>query len=590
MPAPPHPEPASIEAVRRSIEYLASEDLEGRGVGTVGLESASHYIAGYFRGVGLQPPPGQKDYFQPFSYTVVSGPDVTTSLKAGEKMLELNSDFVPLANSAEKTFDGGVVFVGYGITVSKSAQTQAYDDYAGVDVKGKIALALRYEPSDGKGKSKLAEQGWSGHAGLNSKADLAAKHGAIALIIVHPPNHPDADALSPFTRNQRASSIPVIQITQKVADEWLKNAGAQDLKTFQNGIDEQFSPRSFILKKTHVAGNVALKRTTHILKNVTACLPGKGKYADQYIVLGAHYDHLGRGGPGSLARNSKAIHYGADDNASGTAAILELARLFKQTGPLPKSVLFVAFSGEEEGLLGSNYWVAHPPVPLTSIEAMINFDMVGRMKDRALIVSGAGTAAPFDAIVHAADGASAFQLKSDWRDGIAPSDIMSFVQKRIPAIFFFTGTHEDYHRPTDRPEKINYDGEAQIINLASRVLIDISRRKELTFTDPPPKTQPATTRAARGSGAGLGVIPDYGNDDAKGLKITGTSPGSAAEKAGLKAGDMLIQFGDRKITNIYDFSDALLNSSPGQKVKIIVLRDGKQVTVEATLSEPRRRD
>ncbi len=254
----------------------------------------------------------------------------------------------------------------------------------------------------------------------------------------------------------------------------LRAAGAKGLKTFQADIDGKFSPRSLILKQVRVEGDVELTRKTYQLKNLTAYLPGHGWHANEFIVIGAHYDHLGRGGFGSRSPQSHEIHNGADDNASGSAALLELARIFSQSDHLGRSLLFVAFSAEEEGLIGSKYWVEHPPVPLKKIVAMINLDMVGRLKNDKLLIGGIATAAPFADIVKQADAGTPLKISEMWKTGIAPSDNTSFVLRRIPVLFLWTGTHEDYHRPTDKADKINYPGEAEIINVAAKIVAAIS--------------------------------------------------------------------------------------------------------------------
>jgi Zn-dependent M28 family amino/carboxypeptidase len=303
-------------------------------------------------------------------------------------------------------------------------------------------------------------------------------------------------------------------------------------------------------------------------------------------MIGAHYDHLGYGESGSLERKEEAgqIHHGADDNASGTAGIMELARLLSCGPPLQRSIIFVAFSGEEEGLLGSQHWVSEPPVPLNKVVAMINMDMVGRVKNNSLLVGGTGTAKPFEEILNRLDEQSPLDFKSTWRNGIAPSDNTSFVTREIPVLFFFSGTHADYHRPTDTADKINYTGEAEVINVAAKVIEEISGRDDLQFTKVA-TTNPTTMSGdptLRAGGASLGVIPDYSGEEVKGVKITGTTPGSAAAKAGLVANDILIQFDTKKIETLYDLTDALNAATPGKTIKLQVIRDGKTITMEAT--------
>jgi hypothetical protein len=566
--APATLQPASQELARKSIQLLSSDDMEGRGIGTNGLESAANYIASYFEGLGLKPPPEQKSYFDPFTYSTVKGVGPKTRLNNDQRAWKAGDDFNPLALSAEESFEGPVIFVGYGLATDKDKDGKpiSYDDYAGADVRGKVALAMRFEPVDGTGKSRLTSDGWSDHASLITKSKLAASHGATALLVVHPPDHHGPEMLSPTNRTfgEALASIPVLHIKQHVAEHLLKTAGEGDLKSFQSAIDSGFAPRSVALKGVNVSGQVSLERNNYQLKNIHAYLPGKGKKAREFIVVGAHYDHLGRGGPGGFRGNQGQIHHGADDNASGTAAMLELARLLSQTAPLERSIIFIAFSGEEHGLLGSQHWVNKPPVPLKQIVAMVNMDMVGRVRNDTLLVGGTGTAAAFDDILKRADDASPLQFKATWRDGVAPSDNTSFVTKQIPVLFFFSGTHPDYHRPTDTADKINYSAHAEVINVAARVIKEIA--------------------------ASLGVVPEYGGEEGKGVKITGTSPGSAAAAAGLQANDVLIQFDQKKIETLYDLMDALNTATPGKPIKLKVLRDGKELTVDATPTERKPRD
>lgn len=590
--APPV-QPASVASLQKSVHYLASDQLEGRGLGTNGLDLAAKYIAGYFRGLGLQPPPGQRDYFQSFTSTAITGVDDKTTLTAANRTYTRDIDFKPLSISAEAAFDAPVVFVGYGISRPAGPHGEpAYDDYAGVDLAGKIALAMRYEPHDANGKSRLNADGWSPDAALMRKAKTAADRGAVALLLVHPPDHHGAESLPPLGRRLGAvASIPVLQIRQSIADDLLQTSGAADLKTFQSQIDTTFSPKSFILKKARVAGNVTFQRATYDLKNVSAFLPGKGKYAKEIIVIGAHYDHLGRGGAASLAPGSNQIHYGADDNASGTAAVLELAKLFSQAGPQPRSLLFVTFTGEEEGLLGSKHWVEHPPVDLKRVVAMINLDMVGRLKNDSVMVGGGKTTTSFPTILQRADDLSPLQLKGIWDSGVAPSDNASFVLKRIPVLFFWTGNHADYHRPTDTADKINYPGQAQLVDLVAQIVREITVQKDLRFAEMPatdPTAQP-TDPSLRSGGASLGVVPDYGDDAIKGVKISGTTPGSPASKAGLQPNDILVEIDDRKVENIYDLTEILNTSPPGKTVPIKVIREGKEATTQATFGERRGR-
>lgn len=579
--------------LRKSVEYLASDELEGRGVGTKGIDKAADYIAGTFKNLGLQPAPGQKDYFQAFTITAATAPDPKTALTVGDKAYALRDDFSVVSFSAEAQFDGPVVFVGYGV----SSKEHGYDDYAGVDVKGKVALALRYEPHDAAGVSRFTgkQDDWSPEATLMRKVKVAADHGAAALLLVNPPTHHE-DEVMPFAGQFLGDKapIPFLHVKRHVGQAMLEKAGAKDLAGLQKEIDDTGKPLAHPLPGVTATGQVKILRTDTHVKNVVGLLPGRGELAGEYVVVGAHYDHLGRGGPGSLNPNSKEIHNGADDNASGTSAMIELAEHYAaQAGPKQddgggsaRSILFVAFTAEESGLIGSQRFVSDPPVPLAQIASMLNLDMVGRVNKDVLSIGGAGTAPSFEKMLARADEASPLTLKTFGRGGYGPSDHMSFAMKKIPVLFFWSGSHADYHRPSDDADKINYEGIEHVIKLAVTVLDTLTSMPREAYD----ATADAHAGAAPGAGPGgsrvmLGVVPHYGEEDPRGVKIDGTTPGTPAEAAGLQAGDVIIQFGDEKLTSLQGLTDVLRRSKPGDKVKLVVIRDGKNVELEATLAE-----
>ncbi len=576
------------------MEFLASDDQEGRGVGTAGLDRCADFIASRFYAAGLMPAPGCENYFQPFVMTTGATIDSTrTVLKSNDQTLVLGKDYTPTSFAAERSFENvPAVFVGYGIS---SPNRNHYDDYAGIDVKGRAVIAMRFEPHDAAGKSRFGGDTWSIDATLIEKARAAADHGAAALILVNPPtHHGDADDLMPFARQflGQTSPIPVFQVERAIVDAALKRANQPDLKTLQAQIDDGVKPASRELgKELAFSGNVALDRKTSNVKNVVAMLPGTGPRADEYVVVGAHYDHLGRGGGiGALGPRGE-IYNGADDNASGTAAILELADRLSEDGPQPRTILFVAFTGEESGLIGSNHFVTDPPVPLRQIVAMLNLDMVGRMTNDTLLIGGAGTAASFEDLLKKADANLPLKIKEIGKGGIAPSDHMSFALRRIPVLFFFSGMHMDYHRPTDDVDKINFIGMVETIDLGERVIVALTRMEKEQYVD---SADASSLGSMMGVGTGdsgsrrasLGVIPDYGTDiSTGGVRITGTMPKSPAALAGLQNGDVIVQFGDRKIDNLYDLSAALAAAKPGDRVHLAVMRDGKRIETDATLAE-----
>ena len=584
--------------VRGTVRYLASDELEGRGIGTPGLDKAADFIADNFRKLGLKSPPGQDGFFQSFKMTTAVRPGQATALKAepGGGAYNSGEDYVPFSFSAEKSFEGPLVYVGYSI----NEPDRKYNDFEGVDVKGKVALALRYEPHDKDGHSRFSEDKdqYSPAATLGRKAKAAAEAGAVALVIVNPPTfHEAEDPLVPFSRTFGGdhSDIPVVQVRRRVVDRWLTDAGAaEDLKTLQEKIDDTGEPHSVVLPESlRVVGNVEIERVQSDVKNVVAVLPGEGKLKDEYVVIGGHYDHLGRGGSGSLKPGANEIHNGADDNASGTAAVLKLAEVFSKRGSMGRSIVFVTFTGEEAGLIGSSQFVNHPPVPLDKVAYMLNLDMVGRVRNDVIYVGGTGTAPGFDKILADADEASPLTIKNFGKGGFGPSDHMSFALKRVPVLFFYSGQHPDYHRPTDDPETVNYQGIDEVVgvvtNVAQRLLVQ-PREQYVDAADAKSAFAHGPGSPAGGSPfrATLGVVPDYAAEDVKGVRITGTSPGSPAAKAGLKDGDTIVQWDQTKLDSVYGLTDELKRARPGQKVKLGVLRDGKRIELEATLAEPKR--
>jgi hypothetical protein len=574
-----------------TLPYLASDELQGRGIGLPGLDRAADFIASEFSADGLHPLPGEPDFFQTFDYTTQAGPDKATALALGSQAFSVDTDYLPMRFSKEGNFSGAVAFVGYGV----SAPEMGYDDYKGVDVKGKIVIAMRYEPMDARGQSRLAPRGdvsgWSEHATFSAKTKAAADHGAVALLLVTPPDS-EPDLLIPFSGTFASpATIAVFQIKQSAVNQILTAAGASDLKTLRDSITASFKPQSQILAGQTVSGTVDIETLTTHLKNVAALLPGAGPNADEIVVVGAHYDHLGLGRIGHMFGPPGSIYHGADDNASGTSTVMELASRLSH-GPTPaRSILFMCFTAEEEGLIGSQYFVKHPPVPLNKIVAMVNLDMVGRIHDQTLYIGGQGTAKDFDSIIAQADLDSPLKLKSIGRGGMGPSDHMSFAQQRIPVMFFFSGLHADYHRPTDIAAKINFEGIGEVADFTARVidgltvmprdpyLVDADKDSMHLFGSPNFGSSPERSVI-------LGIIPDYASTESHvGVLISGTTPGTPADTAGLREGDLLVQFGPRKLENLMDLTQALAESKPGDRVTIKIIRGNQTISYDVTLAE-----
>jgi hypothetical protein len=372
-----------------------------------------------------------------------------------------------------------------------------------------------------------------------------------------------------------------VQVKNAVADEWFQSAG-KSLKDIQEQINSSTKPASFDFPETlHVSLNIDIETMRATVNNVLAWLPGQ---TDEYVIIGAHYDHLGRGNFDSLAPSQIGqIHPGADDNASGTAGVLELARLLApERGKLKRSILFMDFAGEELGLLGSAEWVKEPTRPLAKAVAMINMDMIGRIKDDKVYIGGVGTGSTFKAVLDQAQKEAPFKIEYS-AGGYSSSDHTSFVTKKIPVLFFFSGLHSDYHKPSDTWDKINGASAARLLDMVESVAV------QLANTDQPPAFQVvAEEKPLGGSGGGygpyFGSVPDFGQVE-NGVKFSDVRPNSPAAKAGLKAGDILVQFGDKPIKNLYDFTDALRRSKVGDVVEVKVLRDGRPVTASVKLEQ-----
>ncbi len=565
------------------IKILAASNMEGRGPGTSGLARASSLIEHRYKALGLQPA-GTNGYVQPFTVTTGAKLKSDNSLvivdSSTKQPLAINQDFEPISFSSSGSFTGPMVFVGYGT----SADEFQYDDYAGVDVNDKIVVLLRYEPETFS--AKTGHQGLTQHSQLVTKAINARNHGAKAVILVNGKlAGGEEDSLMRFggVSGPEDVGIMLLQVKNAVANSWFKAAG-KSLAEVQQQINNSGKPASFAFPATlQLALNIDIEQTHARVDNVLAYLPGK---SDQYIIIGAHYDHLGRGDSNSLAPSQIGqIHPGADDNASGTAGVLELARLFAPLkGQLDRGILFMNFSGEELGLLGSAYWVKNPTMPLDHCVAMINMDMIGRIRDNKIFIGGVGTGSTFVPILEAAQKKTDFKIEYS-PGGYSASDHTSFVASKIPVLFFFSGLHADYHKPSDTWDKINAPSAALLLNMVADVMLQLADAPQPPqFVVVEEKKPMGGISGGGGYGPYFGSIPDFG-EVKDGVRFSDVRPGSPAAKAGLKAGDILVQFGDKPIHNLYDFTDALRRSKVGQTVAVKVLRDGQPLTVSVTLEQ-----
>ncbi|MFB3920827.1 MAG: M28 family peptidase [Terriglobia bacterium] len=581
---------ASAKKFQEAVRYLAGDKLRGRGDGTPELNDAAAYIAKRFKKSGLQPAGDNQTYLQHFMMTVGAelGPKNSLAYSNGvAKALVPRQDFVPLSFSAVGSFEAPLVFAGYGITASDLH----YDDYAHLDVKDKFVIVLRHEPQEDDEKSPFAGKQLTTHSAIVNKAINAKNHGAAGMILVNDTGaHPsEGDTLIRFASlsGPEEMKLASLEVKAAVVDEWLKPSG-HTLEELRQAIDQDLSNHSFPLDATlRISLNVDVERVRKQVANVVGVLPGRDPtLGKQAIVLGAHYDHLGLGDEHSLAPSQIGqIHHGADDNASGTSAVIELAEgLAKRRRELKRSIVFVAFAGEESGLLGSSFYAQHPAVPLDQTIAMLNLDMVGRVAKNRLYIGGTGTSPGFKKLVEEANRslpAGGFELSYS-ASGYGASDHMSFTVRDVPVIFFFSGLHADYHKPSDTWQKINAAGGAEVVDLVAKVAQELDALPEKPLYVRVAQPPSPVMGAGGGYGPYFGSIPDMGESE-NGVKFADVRDGSPASRAGFHGGDVLIEFGNKKIDNLYDFTYALREHKPGDKVMVTVLRRGEKLTREVTL-------
>lgn len=651
------PDAAEITAARElrlseSAAYLASDELEGRGPGTKGIDLAAEYIAKQFADAGLKTDLYDGLPFQKFSMPVgaklgeknevkLVGPSGPEGKPRTETKLELGQNFTPLSLGGTAVFDLPLVFAGYGI----SAPDEHYDDYAGIDVAGKAVIVLRHEPQQDNPHGAFEGTKHSEFATFARKVSNAYEHGAAAVIFVssdagvrkevarriarwqetlkelseseskyretekptidqiraqvktvedfldriREQGQKVRDELDPLvsfnagTGDEVRPKFPVLHVKREAIDRLIHAAFDTTLTAIEQAIDEGPTPHSRELVGCRVQGEITVDRSEVEVKNVVGVLEGEGPLANETIVIGAHYDHLGFGDSGSLALGSKAVHNGADDNGSGTAALIEVARhLANLDKKLPRRLVFVAFTGEERGLIGSARYVREPLYPLDHTVAMLNMDMVGRLKNDKLIVYGTGTADLLDQVVEKLNEGYRFDI-SKKPGGFGPSDHSSFYAKKIPVIHLFTGTHGDYHRPSDDADKLNIPGMRKVAEFMSDLAIALAESPE----------RPVYKATGRGASMGgdasrpyFGSIPDFSQEQ-PGYALSGVTKDGPAEKAGLKEGDIIIKLGESKIGGLEDFDSALRKFKGGDTVPVVVKRGSEEITLTVQLEGPK---
>ena len=575
----------AVEArMRADLNILASDEYEGRGVGTKGLERAADYIAGEFKRAGLKPGGMEGTWYQPFKVAGRSslGKKNTLTLRGPQGQtiaFRQGADFQVMGSSGGGKVSAPLVFVGYGAT----APQIKYDDFKDIDVEGKIVVILRHAPRWNNKYLPFDGQRKTVHAGLIKKQSLAELNKATALLLVNDRSElRRRDKLMPFNYIRGATSggnIPAFHVRRSVLDPIFRSSLGTSLGQMEAAIDRDLKPRSGNLSGWTASLEASVKRNDRPVKNVVGVLEGNGPLAKETIVIGAHYDHLGYGGRGSRAKNKKKqIHNGADDNASGTTALMELARRFGKTQGPRRRLVFMAFSAEEMGLLGSRHYCNKQPLfPLADTAAMVNLDMVGRLPTKGkekLIIGGTGTAKSFDALIDKLNQKQGFTLVKK-KSGIGPSDHASFYRKKIPVFFFFTDLHADYHRPSDDADKVNVQGMRRITDLAEELVAHLSaaKRPEYVLVKGGGGTRP------RGNIPKMGIIPDYASDK-EGVQISGVAADGPAAKAGFKAGDRIVEIAGKSVRNLQGYMVIMATQKRGQPLTVGVMRNNKKVTLK----------
>jgi hypothetical protein len=588
-PAAPH-DAEAIGRLKQDVIYLASDELEGRDAGTRGIDLAADYLARRFQELGLKPAGEGQTYFQPFPITLGQNVVGTPTLELIDPnghvtTLKWGHDFTVLAFGSSGRGEAPLAFGGYGIRNPEGR----YDDFAELEARGKALLVMRREPRQADQSDRTdssASPPLTFHSALLTKARTAADTGVVAIVFVTDPRtlRKEEDRLLPLAyggRNPRVS-IPVFHLRKQWADQVLKAAIGQTLEQLETDIDRELKPRSAVLAGWRLRWSVELQPQKVTVRNVLAeSRASQGNESTEYVVVGAHYDHVGYGEQGSLATGSHAIHNGADDNASGTAAVLELARRLRER-PLKRSVLFALFAGEERGLLGSQHFVEQPTVPLERVVAMVNLDMVGRLRDNILIVYGTGTSPQFAEWVPALAKQYGFKLRGV-PAGVGPSDHLSFYNKKIPVLHFFTGLHADYHRPSDDADKLNYEGLERIVDFVEEVVEQTAEHPERLAFVPVAGSPLGPHAMVRSSWLGAKVTT---SSSAEGVLVEEVVVGGPADKAGIQKGDVLLQLGDSPLRSVEDLLRILEDSLPGQRLGLHLRRGDQTLKLEVMLDEP----
>ena len=571
------PSAAGSGRLAADVAWLAAPAREGRGLGTSGLAAAASWIAEGFAEAGLAPGGDDGSFFQSFE-TVVAIRAASARLQAGDLVLESGDSLAPLMISESGRFRGRAAFVGYGI----SAEEQGHDDYADLDVEGRIVLVLEGRPAEG------TLGGPEGVPLLRRRAKIMAarSRGAIGVVFVPEAEGPKLGAgPRASSPNIRSAGVFGLRIARTAAERLLRGAG-HELSSLSEAA--RAGRHVSVALALQLRGEVAIERTRDRIANVVGVLSGSDPaLAQEAVVIGAHLDHLGHGGFGSLAPSRHGeIHPGADDNASGSAALLAIARSLA-SGPAPRrTIVFVAFTAEEVGLLGSAHFVEHRPGALPAPVAMLNMDMVGRLRDDRVVLFGSESADEWRPLVEREAAGLGLELAYEGH-GTGPSDQTSFYLKNVPVLHFFTGVHLAYHTPDDVAADINSQGLVRVSELVARVALETANSAtRFAF-----QGQPASSHAGRGSGPGygpdLGTIPAFGGEPVVGVRLAGVRPASPAEQAGLLPGDVIVSFAGVAIRDLAEFATLLYAERAGNQVELVIERGDQHIVTRATLGARR---
>lgn len=579
--------------VGRHVDYLCRPELGGRGTGTQGEKLATAYVAAYLDQLGLKPAGPDGSWYQEFEFTSGVNLGSGNKLAAGEKSFEMNKDWRPVGFSkGGKIEPSGVVFAGYGIVAPKGEKQEEYDSFVHLDVKDKWVVVFRYMPEN---ISPEKRQQFSTHSSLRYKAMTVRDRGARGLIIVSGPNAVVKDELVPLSRDGQASgtSVGVISVSNEVAESWLKMAD-KSLKDLQDKLDGGEPMMGFEIPGLTLESNIEIVHEKGKGRNVLGRLQFGDEPSKEVLMVGAHVDHLGTGpSSDSLAKDDEksGVHFGADDNASGVAGLLEIAEYLsaqKKEGKLKgtRDIVFAGWSGEELGLLGSAYFVKelqekaiashgkiHP-----EIAAYVNLDMIGRLREK-LVLQGIGSSPIWLKEIEKRNAGLGLALTLQ-NDGDIPTDGAVFYRAGVPMLAAFTGSHDEYHTPRDTPETLNFEGAAKVAQLLGLIVRGLATQAEAPTYVQPEKSPSNQPRAALR--AYLGSIPDYAQEDVKGVLLSGTSKNSPAAKAGIQAGDIVVELAGKKIENIYDYTFAIEALKIGQPTKMVIMRKGERKEFEVT--------